>query len=252
MKKYIKTFRRFLVITLVFTLLAGCFPVSAEAAALKSVYVGKYARVWLNVLGAVESGGMVYGERDYGCFAGPYNASPNEHACTGGAYQEYGDNLRQLLIKIQKAYPKVFKRLDTANIAQDMKHSWDSYAVTPGSDKGKAIIRIISSPQGKKMQDKRAIELLDDYLEEIQELGITNVRCGLFMAQCAHLGGFAAVKRVVERASNKNNMASLKRSLYLDQKDYSNSYQIGDAIYKNRHEYIFKWLRKYIPANAEF
>ncbi len=212
----------------------------------------KYANVWLNLLGAVESGSQTYGRRNYSAFAGPGANSPNEISCTAGAYQEYGENLRQLLKAIKKQYPYSFKGRDTANIADDLSYDWDSrpYTVSPGSAKAKAIQNIISCNAGKLVQDIRAIELLDAYLTNIKTLGVTNLRSAMFMAECYHLGGFAAVRRVVSRAGNKNKLASLRVSLYKDQQDNASSYQIGDRIYYTRHELIYKWLRQYIPASA--
>lgn len=253
MSKHQKVWRRFLAFMLLIAITTGCFPVHAEAAAIKSRYVKpKYAEVWMNILGAVETGGQQYGQRDYSRFIGPYTGSPNEHSCTAGAYQEYGDNLRQLLLSIQKQYPRVFKKLDKANIAADLKRDWDyvPYTVKPGSKKAESIVAIISSSKGKQVQDQRAVELLDMYLDRIKSLGVNKLRCALFMAECLHLGGYAAVERVVQRASNKNSLNSLRKSLYKDQKDTSNSYQIGDSIYQRRHELIFEWLKEYIPANA--
>ena len=215
----------------------------------------KYAKVWLNMLGAVETGGQVYGERDYSEFIGPFAGSPNEYSCTAGAYQEYGENLRELLLAIQEQYPTAFKPRDTAKIASDLKKSWGDgtpYKVQAGSAKARCIQNIISCPVGILVQDIRAIELLDEYLADIKQLGVSNLRCGMFMAECYHLGGYTAVKRVVSRAANKNSLASLRKSLYLDQKDKSNNYQIGDLVYKNRHELFYKWLKAYIPSGAKF
>ena len=220
-----------------------------------SKYVSnKYAEVWLNILGAVETGGQSYGNRNYASYIGPYTGSPNEHSSTAGAYQEYGENLRQLLLMIQKQYPTTFKAKDTAKIASDIKHSWSSspYTVKAGTAKARCIQRIISCYVGKLVQDQRAIELLDEYLKGIKKLGVKNLRCGLFMAECYHLGGYAAVKRVVARATNKNSLVALRKSLYLDQKDKSSSYQIGDQVYKSRHEAIYKWLATYIPSSTKF
>ena len=213
------------------------------------------AKVWLNILGAIESGGQVYGNRDYSCFVSPYAGSPNEHSCTGGAYQEYGENLRQLLLAIKTQYPYSFSGRDTAGIASDIRRSWSDstpYTIRKGSRKARCIQDIISCNAGAFVQDFRAIDLLDEYLEGIKRLGVTNLRCGMFMAECYHLGGYAAVKRVIGRASNKNSLDALRSSLYRDQRDTSNSYQIGDSYYKSRHEKVYQWLKKYISAGARF
>lgn len=260
MQAFHKKNRFIYALVLIFLLTTGflSFHTTASAAAKKatSKYVStKYTSVWLNLLGAVETGGQVYGNRDYSEFISPLTGSPNEYSCTAGAYQEYGENLRQLLLAIQKQYPKTFKKLDTAKIAQDLKRSWgDStpYQVKAGSKKAKCIQKIITSSAGKLVQDQRALTLLDEYLRDIRSLGVTNLRCGLFMAECYHLGGYAAIQRVVGRATNKNSISALRKSLYLDQKDKTNNYQIGDKIYKTRHEAIYRWLNAYIPKNLKF
>ena len=214
-----------------------------------------YAVVMLNILGAVESGGQVYGKRNYAAFAGPGASSPNEYSSTAGAFQEYGENLRQLLLRIQKEYPRHFKQYDTANIANDIKRVWSDsnpYRVYAGTAKAKAIQNIISKKSGARyIQNLRAVELTDTYLKHIRSLGVTNVRAALFMAECEHLGGAKAVERVVRRATNKNDILALWRSLILDQKDTSNSYQIGDKIYQSRHLLCYKWIVQNIPATAK-
>lgn len=222
---------------------------------VKSSYISlSQMNVMLNILGAVETGGQVYGKRDYKDFTNPFASSPSEYSATAGAYQEYGENLRQLLLRIQKEYPAVFKKYDNANIAKDLKRTWhdsNPYRVYKNSAKAKAIVKIISSKEGKLVQDVRAAELIDSYLKHARSLGVKNVRAALFLAECEHLGGAGPVERIVSRASDKNSIYQLKVSLYKDQQDKSNNYQIGDKIYQNRHEKCYSWIVKYIPANAK-
>ena len=212
-----------------------------------------YSTVWKNILGAVESGGQVYGRRDYAAFAGPGANSPNEYSCTAGAYQEYGENLRQLLVRIRIEFPYSFYGRDGAGIISDLRRTWSDsnpYRVYSGSTKARVIQKIISSSVGQYVQDLRAVELMDLYFRDIRNLGVRNLQAAMFMAECYHLGGFAAVRRVVNRASNKNSISSLRTSLYQDQYDYSNSYQIGDSFYRSRHELVYRWLTQYIPASV--
>ena len=249
-----RRYKRLFSLLLALAITVCCSTIQAEAASSKYVSSAN-AKVWLNILGAVETGGQVYGERDYTSFIGPFVGSPYEYSCTAGAYQEYGENLRQLLLAFQKKYPKTFKKLDTANIAKDLKRTWSDskpYSVKAGSKKAKVIQKIISCKFGRALQDQRALNLLDSYLADIKKLGVTNLRCGLFMAECYHLGGYAAVKRVVNRATDKNSLAALRHSLYQDRKDKTSAYQIGDVVYKTRHEKIYKWLKKYVPETTTF
>lgn len=213
------------------------------------------AKVMLNILGAVETGGQVYGRRDYTDFTSPFTGSPYEYSSTAGAYQEYGENLRQLLIQIKKDYPYYFKKHDTAGITKDLKRSWSNstpYAVYKGSKKAKVITKLISGAAGPRLvQDLRAYSLIDSYLKHIRSLGVTNVRAALFMAECEHLGGASSVERIIRRSSNINKISALKKSLYKDQQDRTSSYQIGDRVYQSRHELCYKWIIENIPASAK-
>ena len=212
----------------------------------KSKYItNAQMRVMLNVLGAVETGGQVYGKRDYSDFTSPYTNSGAEYSCTAGAYQEYGENLRQLLLKIQKEYPLTFKKYDTAGIASDLKRNWyfSPYTVRKGSAKANAIVNIISArSSGRLVQDYR------EYLRDARGLGITNVRAALFAAECEHQGGYSAMKRIVQRASNKNSISSLYTSLKQDS-PYSN--QIGALKYRTRHRLCRDWITQHISASAK-
>lgn len=106
------------------------------------------------ILYAVESGDQVYGKQDYSCFAGAGANCSNEKAITIGAGQWYAGEAKELLYRIQRANPKLFKDMDTAGLEKDLlMKNWDTYAVTAESAKGKCIVDIISTDLGKKCRD---------------------------------------------------------------------------------------------------
>ena len=51
----------------------------------------KNMKVLTNIIGAVESGGQIYGNRRYEAYAGPYTNSSKEVTCTIGWAQNYGN-----------------------------------------------------------------------------------------------------------------------------------------------------------------
>ena len=57
--------------------------------------------VMRNIIYAVETGGQVYGQKDYADFTEAYTNSSAEHAITIGAGQWYGNEARTLLLKIK-------------------------------------------------------------------------------------------------------------------------------------------------------
>lgn len=104
------------------------------------------------ILYAVESGDQVYGKQDYSCFAGVGANCSNEKAITIGAGQWYAGEAKELLYRIQRANPKLFKDMDNAGMEKDLlMKSWDTYAVTAESAKGQCIISIISTNLGEEM-----------------------------------------------------------------------------------------------------
>ncbi len=123
----------------------------------KSAYItDSQMNVMLNIMGAVESGGQVYGNRNYSAFIGPGANVSSEVGSTAGAYQEYNQDLIVLLRKIKRQYPYTFAQYDKAGIAADVKKYNNTnlnYAVSAGSSKAKSIVNIISSKHGRIVQD---------------------------------------------------------------------------------------------------
>lgn len=75
------------------------------------------------ILYAVESGDQVYGKQDYSCFAGAGANCDNEIAITIGAGQWYAGEAKELLYRIQRANPKLFKDMDTAGLERSARTS---------------------------------------------------------------------------------------------------------------------------------
>ena len=76
----------------------------------------KQLEILTNIIGAVESGGQVYGKRRYEAYAGKGANSANEKTCTLGWAQNYGNEARKLCQMILKEDPGAFRGADTAGI----------------------------------------------------------------------------------------------------------------------------------------
>lgn len=202
------------------------------------------------ILYAVESGGQIYGRQNYAAFAGVGKNTPNEVAITIGAGQWYGARARLLLQQIQNTYPAEFSRLDTAGIAADLKKSWDRYGVTAGSAKGKCIIAIISSDVGRKCQDN----LMDKQIVE-HAASIEKTYCAMpdtAMMECiniVHLGGYAALKRILAKTTKPYTAKSIYAALNTDPADRSNDNQVGD--YVSRQKKVYGFITKYADAYVD-
>ena len=201
-------------------------------------------KVICNIIGACESGGQVYGNQDYSAFAEAYENSSAESSITLGAFQNYGVEAKRLMVKIQTKYPSVFKKLDTANIAGDLAASdWSYYQISRSSTKAKCIIKIISSPEGKKCQDELFAEVCQEYIDHAYRLG---VRDHQLLAECintSHQGGSGATERLLKKCVKPWNIDNYYQAM---QSDTGN--QVG--AYRQRQALVYKWIKQYWPKSS--
>ena len=210
-----------------------------------SKYLDNYnLQVLTNVISGVESYGQKYStERRWDAWANAYTNSNVQHSITIGWAQNYG--------YIQKKYPAVFAKYDTADIATDIKRSsWVSkpyYQITKTSAKGKAIINIITSTQGKKCQDEYFQLKIEQYLEKAKEYGLnmSNYQALMMWCEIRHLGGLAATKRIFNRCGKNPTLDQIMSALKQDQNDTSNNNQVGDSKFQSRHDCCYKWIKQY-------
>ena len=72
-----------------------------------------HLEILTNIIGGVESGGQIYGNRKYSAYAMPYANSPDEHTITLGWAQNYGNNARRLCKNIYDKNIVNFRKLCT-------------------------------------------------------------------------------------------------------------------------------------------
>lgn len=203
------------------------------------------AEVLRKILYAVESGGQVYGNHNYSCFCEAYENSSNETAITIGAGQWYATEAQRLLLSIQDTDTALFNRLDNANIAQDITtRDWGKYAVTELSDKGQAIVKLISTNTGIKCQDA----LMDAQIEEYTSLigskyGVTDARAMMEWVNIIHQGGEPAVIRLMAKCTDRNNVDAVYQSMAGDTGN-----QVG--AYRSRQQAVYKMIKKYAVEEA--
>lgn len=208
-----------------------------------------------NVISGVETYGQRYSdERDWGDFTEAYANTKNEHSITIGWAANYGDEARKLLQLIQKDYPNDFKNNDKANIASDIKSSFvvkPYYQPKKTSAKAKSIINIITSPGGKKSQDKLFASLMETYLGHAVDFGVNknNIKALMMWCEIEHLGGSTPVKRIFNRCGKNPTMDQIMSALKKDQQN-GNGSQVGDRIFQSRHDCCYKWINQYAKTQS--
>lgn len=209
----------------------------------------KHLDILTNIIGGVETGGQVYGRRNYASYAGPGKNTDNEKTCTLGWAGNYGERARKLCRTIFDRDPVAFRNADSARIEYKLSMNWETIKWYPTEKEKCALIAIITTPEGKKCQDELFQELLHTYIKNAEEYGVTEIPSQMMWCEIEHLGGLKPVKRIFGRAEKPYTPDSIYASLMLDQKDTSSNNQVGDKIFQSRHECCVKWIKKY--ANKE-
>ena len=205
-------------------------------------------KVLTNIIGAVETGGQVYGKQRYDAYAAAYTNSPKEYTCTLGAFQFYGSEAKQLIQMIYNANPTEFKSIDINGVIQaKLSTDWVTTKWNPSSSQKSILIKLITTETGKSCQDKLVRERIDKYLNKAYEYGISKSDVKVLMMWCEieHLGGLNPTKRIFNRASKPYTVESIMASLKKDQSDSSSNNQVGDKIYWSRHLKCQEYINKY-------
>lgn len=199
-----------------------------------------------NIIGAVESGGQVYGNRDYASYAGPYANTANEVTITLGWAQFYGAEGQRLIQNIYKKNPKAFKKIDKkGSIKKALKKNWVSSRWNPSSSQKKILIKLITSSIGKKCQDELFQSYMVGFVNDCKSAYTSNAWAIHMYCQIRHLGGPSAAKRIFDRCKGDYSLDSIMKSLKKDQSDGSSSNQVGDRLFWSRHEKCCEFLQKY-------
>ena len=196
------------------------------------------------ILYAVESGDQVYGKQDYSCFAGVGANCSNEKAITIGAGQWYAGEAKELLYRIQRGNPKLFKDMDTVGLEADLLlKSWATYGVSAGSAKGKCIINIISTAHGKKCQDEYMEDQIQTYAQSITKTyGTMSDSAMMECINILHQGGDAALKRILAKIAKPYTADKIYSALCEDPADPTPN-QVGD--YTDRQKAVINMIHTY-------
>lgn len=207
--------------------------------------------VLTNVIGAVESGGQIYGKRDYSAYAAPYTNSNVEHTITLGWAQNYGSEAHKLIQMIYDADPAAFKKIDgNGSIKKALAKDWVATRWNPSAAQKKTLIALISSNAGKKCQDELFAQLMNTFIAECEKKYTKDVRAIMMYCEIRHLGGDGPVKRIFDRLGGDYSLDAIMASLKKDQNDTSNSNQVGDAKFWTRHQKCRQFIEKYAVVDT--
>ena len=203
-------------------------------------------KVLTNIIGAVESGGQIYGKRNYAAYSAPYANSPDEHTITLGWGQNYGSNAKRLIQMIHDKDPALFKKIDSAGIEGMLLKDWVALKWNPTASQKEVLIKLITSDVGKSCQDELFEQQAAVYVEECEKAYSSDPKIVVMYCEIRHLGGVGPAQRIFNRIAKPITLKKIMNSLKKDQSDLSNDNQVGDSRYWSRHEKCKEFAEKYI------
>lgn len=209
--------------------------------------------VLTNIIGAVESGGQVYGKRRYDAYAAPYTNSSVEHTVTLGWAQNYGSEAKRLIQMIYDKDTAAFKAIDTdGSIAAMLKKDWVAIRWDPTAAQKKKLIALIDSAAGHVCQDELFASLMRTFIADCEKTYTKNIPAIMMYCEIRHLGGAGPVKRIFDRLGGDYSLDAIMASLVKDQRDTSNDNQVGDTKFWSRHIKCKTFIEQYaVEEKAE-
>lgn len=209
-------------------------------------------KVLTNIIGAVETGGQVYGCQRYEAYTAPGTNTPGELTVTLGGYQAYGSEAKDLIRSIYDADPVYFASVDKKGlVASKLNKDWVAIRWNPSTEEKKILITLISSDLGKRKQDEYIRKRLEKYVARAESYGIKDPKGIMMSAQIQHLGGTGPLDRILKRCNGNYSLGSFMDALKKDQSDTSSSNQVGDKIFWSRHVKCKEMIEKYaVPEDS--
>lgn len=204
--------------------------------------------VLANIIGAVETGGQVYGHRRYNDYTPPYKNTENEHTITLGWAQNYGNEAEKLISLIYHTDTANFLRLDTAtpSISSMLGKNWEVMRWNPNESQKKALVDIISSDVGKQCQDYLFINLMEKFISDCNYTYTTDIYAQMMYCEVRHLGGKGAADRIFNRCKKNysvNNILECLNPKYADLVKYKEP--VEHSKFWSRHKKCAEFIKMF-------
>ena len=206
--------------------------------------------IMLNMLGAMETGGQVYGQRDY---SNVINAEAGgEVASTIGWSSLYGNNAKNYLTRFRSENQSKFSELDSNGIiAPLLEKDWEADRIELNAEQTEVVKKILTSSEGKKLQDRIAAERVVKHWNYCANTYTTNLRAVFWYTQLAELGGGDYASSPVDAVFQACNGDYSTENILKNLKKRNEGSQIGASLYNSRHAKYKEWIDEKIPENME-
>lgn len=203
-----------------------------------------------NVIGAVETGNQIYGNKDYSMYLPAFYASSSEYTCTLGWCSCYGQKAEQLIALIQYTDPSLFQQLDPDGIiAAKLQTDWVAEQWNPNEEEKQILISLISSDVGRQCQDAMFYQMVTGSLNEcIRLYGTRDPKALMMYAEIALLGGSGAAQRIFTRCDGNYDLFAILNSLFADYDGNMDGYLVGSPRYWQRHLVCATYINQFAQS----
>lgn len=203
--------------------------------------------ILVNIIGAVQSGGQIYGNRRYNAYTPPYTNTSKQYTITLGWAQNYGAEAKKLIQMIYDKDTPSFKQIDKKGLIQKrLSQDWVAIKWNPNSIEKDLLIKLIDSPAGHKCQDKLFTQLIIKFVADCEKDYTKDEKAQMMYCEIRHLGGKGPVDRIFKKCNKNYSLDNIMAQLKKDQQDTSNDNQVGDKKFWSRHQKCYEFINKYV------
>ena len=200
----------------------------------------------LNMIGALETGGQVYGQRDYSNFINAELAA--EVTATLGWSSFYGENGRKWLERFKNENPDLFNQLDEGGqVAPVIGLNWEASRWNANATQRASIVNMLTTDQGKKLQDQMTAEREAVHWKNVVAKYTDNMRAVAWYTNIAELAGTSTAEWLFDTANGDYSLDNLY-NITMSRTGYA---AIGNSMYHRRHALYKQWIEEHFGADEK-
>lgn len=219
----------------------------SDSGSIRDNSSGTQMDIMFNIVGALETGGQVYGQRDYANFINIEAGA--EQTATLGWSSFYGVHGRDYLRQFRSENPDLFAKLDTANVASALDISWEESHWEASPAQKAAIVEMLTTEEGKKLQDTLTAQRIAGEWAEATAW-TDNMQAVAWYTNIAELAGSGTAQFVFDIAAQTGDF-SLDNLYNITMSRNGSSAAIGAPMYHRRHALYKEWIEEHFSKDEK-
>lgn len=219
----------------------------SDSGSIRDNSSGTQMDIMFNIVGALETGGQVYGQRDYANFINIEAGA--EQTATLGWSSFYGVHGRDYLRQFRDENPDLFAKLDTANVASALDISWEETHWEANPAQKAAIVEMLTTEEGKKLQDTLTAQRIAGEWAEATTW-TDNMQAVAWYTNIAELAGSGTAQFVFDVAASTGDF-SLDNLYNITMSRNGSSAAIGAPMYHRRHALYKEWIEEHFSKDEK-